>query len=274
MNGDTAASPATLQDDARSGGRPDSTSVLVATDLRKNFGAVAALAGASLHLRRGEVMALMGDNGAGKSTLVKSIAGVVVPDSGEILINGEPRRFAGPGDALRAGIETVYQDLALVDSMSASENVFLGREPVKAGPLGRLFKLVDRRRMADDAGQALAGIGAKIPSLADSVSAMSGGQRQALAVARAMLWGKNIVMLDEPTAALGVQESEGVLEIITALKTQDVSVLMISHNLEHVFKVADRVTVMRQGRTVGERHIRDVVANDIVGLITGGSEVS
>ncbi|MEU5904508.1 ATP-binding cassette domain-containing protein [Micromonospora sp. NPDC047467] len=242
--------------------------------MARSFGAVRALRDASVTLRRGEVMALMGDNGAGKSTLVKTLAGVVTPDTGELLIDGEPRRFAGPADALDAGIETVYQDLSLINSMSAAENVFLGREPLRRDPVSRMLRLVDRRAMAVQTQKAIDRIGARLPSLSAHVSSMSGGQRQALAVARATMWGRNIVMLDEPTAALGVTESEHVLEIITALKQQDIAVLMISHNLEHVFKVADRVTVMRQGRTVGDLATADATSGDIVALITGAASAA
>ena len=245
-----------------------------ARGIARSIGAGRARRAAARTLRRGEVMALMGDNGAGKSTLVKTLAGVVTPDRGEILVDGAPRRFAGPADALDAGIETVYQDLSLIDSMSAAENVFLGREPLGRGPMSRLLRLVDRRAMAERTQKAVDRIGARLPSLSSHVSSMSGGQRQALAVARATMWGRNIVMLDEPTAALGVTESGHVLEIITALKQQDIAVLMISHNLEHVFRVADRVTVMRQGRTVGELTTAEASSGDIVALITGAASAA
>lgn len=245
--------------------------ILEARGIEKRYDAVVALDGAELTLLAGEVHALMGDNGAGKSTLIKSIAGVVTPDSGTIAVDGVTCSFSGPSESLALGIETVYQDLALVDSLSAYENVFLGREPLRPSGVARLLRLVDRRAMRSTATDVLERIGAKIPDLNSTVIDLSGGQRQALAIARAVMWGTKIVMLDEPTAALGVVESNHVLDIIRSLRSQGVSVLMVSHNLEHVFAVADRVTVMRRGRTAGTRDVAATTADEIVGLITGAN---
>ncbi len=248
----------------------NSTHVLECQGLHKRFGAVVALNGASIAVRRGEVMALMGDNGAGKTTLIKSISGVVIPDSGRILLEGDTVKLDSPGDALELGIETVYQDLALIDSMSATDNIFLGRERIKQSLPLRALRVVDRRGMAAAAADAIAGIGARVPSLDADVAALSGGQRQALAIARAIIWGRRIVILDEPTAALGVQESGSVLDMIVTLKSKGMAVIMISHNIEHVFRIADRVTVMRQGRTAGVLTVGGGGnEQDVVALITG-----
>ncbi len=246
---------------------------LSATGVTKRFDAVVAVDNASLTANAGEVMALMGDNGAGKSSLVRCISGVYKPDAGSILLDGEPLDTSTAAAVLRQGIETVYQDLSLVDPMSAIRNVFLGRERLRPGPVSRLLQLTDDKGMKQDAAEALRKLGAKIPHLESAVTSMSGGQRQAIAIARALLWGHKVVILDEPTAALGVEQSRHVLEMITALKEQDVTVLLISHNLEHVWQVADRITVMRRGRTVGVRAVNASSPDEVVGLITGSSEL-
>jgi ABC-type sugar transport system ATPase subunit len=244
--------------------------VLAARDVHKRYGAVVALSGASLELRAGEVMALVGDNGAGKSTLLKIIAGVVAPDAGEFTLNGHPAVFRDAATSLELGIETVYQDLALVDTMSAVENVFLGRESVGRSGLRRWLAVLNDREMKARTAEVLDQLAVRIQSLDEPVSSLSGGQRQALAIARAVLWGHRLVLLDEPTASLGVEESRHVLDVIRRLKQANVSVVVVSHNLQHVFDVADRITVLRRGQTVGVRVKGESHPQVIVGLITGG----
>jgi ABC-type sugar transport system ATPase subunit len=243
--------------------------VLEARHITRHFGAVVALADASLTLRPREVVGLVGDNGAGKSTLLKILSGVLAPSSGEIVIDNRPVHLKRAQDAMDAGIETVYQDLALVDTMSAYQNVYLGREQLSKNPLARLFNLVDDREMRSRAREVLDSLKVKVPSINVSVKGMSGGQRQCLAIARALLWGRRIVILDEPTAALGVRETGQVLEVIAGLREQDVSVIIVSHNMQQLMSVADRITVMRLGRSIATRTVKDTDVSEIVGLITG-----
>lgn len=242
---------------------------LRATGVRKAYGAVTALEHASLDLLPGEVHGLVGDNGAGKSTFLKVLSGAVVPDAGTIELDGRELNIRKPQDALEAGIETVYQDLALVDSMSAYQNVFLGREEMSRNGLFRALNLVDDRKMRANAAKVLADLGVKVPSVNVAVKGMSGGQRQCLAIARAVLWGNRVVILDEPTAALGVRESGQVLELIQRLKERGVSIIIVSHNMQQLFQVADRATVMRLGRTIATRTLADTAPEELVGLITG-----
>jgi ABC-type sugar transport system ATPase subunit len=230
---------------------------------------VVALADASLALRRHEVHGLVGDNGAGKSTFLKVLSGVLSPDAGALLIDGSEVALRRAQDAMDAGIETVYQDLALVDTMTAYQNVYLGREELARSPLARLLNLVDDRRMRARAREVLDALAVKIPSIDVTVRGMSGGQRQCLAIARAVLWGRRIVILDEPTAALGVRETEQVLEVIRDLRRHDVSVIVVSHNMQQLMSVADRITVMRLGRTIATRVVQETEPSEIVGLITG-----
>jgi ABC-type sugar transport system ATPase subunit len=243
--------------------------VLSARNIARSYGAVVALGDASLELRRGEVMGLVGDNGAGKSTLLKVLSGAVVPDSGRIELEGREVSFKRPHDALEAGIETVYQDLALVDTMSAVQNVYIGREELSHNPLLRALGIVNDRAMRTRAREVLGELGVGIQSVNVSVKGMSGGQRQCLAIARSILWGRRIVILDEPTAALGVRESQQVLNLIGRLKGHGVSVILVSHNMQQLVTVADRVTVMRLGRSVAVREVASTSAEQIVGLITG-----
>ena len=243
--------------------------VLEARHIARSFGAVVALADASLVLNRHEVLGLVGDNGAGKSTLLKVLSGIITPSGGEIFIDRQPVQFRGAQDAMNAGIETVYQDLALVDTMSAYQNIYLGREELsKSWPL-RMLSLVDDRVMRKKARDVLDALAVKVPSINVSVKGMSGGQRQCLAIARSLLWGRRIVILDEPTAALGVRESEQVLNVIRDLRKHDVSVIVVSHNMQQLMSVADRITVMRLGRTIATRAVADTEVSEIVGLITG-----
>lgn len=243
--------------------------VLTARHITRNFGAVVALADASLTLRRNEVLGLVGDNGAGKSTLLKILSGILQPSSGDIFIDGKQAQLRRAQDALDAGIETVYQDLALVDTMTAYQNVYLGREELSKNPIARFFNLVDDRTMRARAREVLDALQVKVPSINVSVKGMSGGQRQCLAIARAVLWGRRIVILDEPTAALGVRESQQVLEVIRDLRKHDVSVIVVSHNMQQLMSVADRITVMRLGRSIATRRVKDTEVSEVVGLITG-----
>jgi len=249
----------------------DSVVFLEARDVHKNYGAVVALRGASLSLRRGEIMGLVGDNGAGKSTLVKALAGAIQPTSGTILFDGQPVTLHGPADALDLGIETVYQDLSLVEPMSPLQNLFLGKEVLRPGIVGRTLRVVDRRAMRKQATETLDSLGARIPSLDGRVENLSGGQRQAVAIARALLWGRQIVILDEPTAALGVRESQHALETISRLRSRGVTVLVISHNLQQLMSIADRVTVMRLGKDVAQLDVRTTDPQEVVALITGAN---
>jgi ABC-type sugar transport system ATPase subunit len=251
------------------GAAGETNTVLEARSITRHFGAVTALADASLALHQNEVLGLVGDNGAGKSTLLKILSGVLPADSGQIYLEGREVRLRRPHDALEAGIETVYQDLALVDTMSAYQNVYLGREQLaRAWPL-RFLGLVDDGAMRKRSREVLDALAVKVPSINVSVKGMSGGQRQCLAIARAILWGRRIVILDEPTAALGVRESRQVLDVIKDLRKHNVSVIVVSHNMQQMMEVADRITVMRLGRTVATRVVAETTAEEIVGLITG-----
>ena len=243
--------------------------VLVAEHISRSFGAVAALRDASISIAEGQILGLVGDNGAGKSTLIKVLAGVVTPDSGRITLDGADLTHKGPQDALNSGIETVYQDLALVDTMAAYQNVYMGREVLARSPFLRVFNKVDDRAMRKGARDVLDDLGVKIPSVNANVKQMSGGQRQCLAIARAVLWGRRIVILDEPTAALGVHESEQVLDLVSRLRERQVSVILVTHNMQHLMQVADRVTVMRLGRAIAYRSTKNTTVEEIVGLITG-----
>ena len=246
--------------------------VLQARHIAKSYGAVTALSDASISLMPREVLGLVGDNGAGKSTLLKILSGIVVAGSGEISIDGRPVQFRKAQDALDAGIETVYQDLALVDTMSAYQNVYLGREQLSKNPVARWLNLVDDKAMRRRAREVLDSLAVKIPTINVSVKGMSGGQRQCLAIARALLWGRRIVILDEPTAALGVRETGQVLDVIRDLRKHDVSVIVVSHNMQQLMTVADRITVMRLGRSIATRTVKDTQVSEVVGLITGAIE--
>jgi ABC-type sugar transport system ATPase subunit len=251
-----------------------SAPLLSVRDARKRFGAVTALDGVTLDLHEGEVLAVLGDNGAGKSTLIKALSGVHQLDAGEILIDGEPVAFRGPHDARDAGIDTVYQDLALFDNLTPAANFFIGRE-LRTGPrwLGALAVL-RKNDMAKDWREQLARLQVRIKDLDKPVGQMSGGQRQAVAVARAVAFARRIVILDEPTAALGMRESAEVLHLVRRLPEHGVSVILISHNMAHVTEVADRAIVLRQGQQVGEGVPSLENHQYLVGLIIGASGVS
>ncbi len=223
--------------------------ILVARGLVKRFGRVTALAGSDLELYPGEVLAVIGDNGAGKSSLIKCLSGAMTPDEGEILLDGQPVTFRRPQDAQAVGIETVYQTLAVAPALDIASNMFLGRERRRPGPLGSIFRMVDTNGMRRDAKQALDDLGiGTLQDITQAVETLSGGQRQAVAVARAASFGSKVVILDEPTAALGVKESGQVLQLIRDLRQRELPVILISHNMPHVFDVADRIHIQRLGR--------------------------
>lgn len=259
----------TLNAGSNLGFRPNPKSIVEAIEISHAYGMVRALENASISVAAGEVMGLVGDNGAGKSTLIKVLSGLLLPDSGKIYVNGEPAIFASPSDSLRAGIQTVYQDLALIDTMTATQNVFVGREELHKNRLLRRVGVVDDSSMQTQALSVLAELGVKIPSLKATVRTMSGGQRQCLAIARAVLFGHKIIILDEPTAALGVHESAQVLGVIDRLRARGLAIILVSHNMQHMFKISDAITVMRLGRTVVRKETTKTTPEEIISYITG-----
>jgi len=243
--------------------------VLEATNLVKRYGHVTALDGADFELRPREILAVIGDNGAGKSTLIKALAGALVPDSGEIWLDARRVHFKGPNDARRAGIETVFQDLAVAPAMSIAENLFLGREIRRAGLAGSVLRMLDKRRMMAESAAHLAELRIGVGSMTQPVETLSGGQRQSVAVARSAAFARHVVIMDEPTAALGVKESGMVLELIRAVRDRGLAVVLISHNMPHVFEIADRIHVQRLGKRVAVLNPREVSMSDTVAVMTG-----
>lgn len=236
--------------------RPEATNlgvpILSARGLVKTFGRVVGLDGVDLDLYAGEVLAVIGDNGAGKSTLIKCLTGALIPDAGQLRLEDAPISFRGPQDARAAGIETVYQTLAVAPALDIASNLYLGREERRRGPLGSVFRMLDHRGMRDRAAAAVRDLGIQtIQNIQQTVETLSGGQRQAVAVARAAAFGSKVVVLDEPTAALGVKESNQVLEMIKGLRERGLPVILISHNMPHVWEVADRIHIQRLGRCAG-----------------------
>lgn len=238
-------------------------------NITMRFGQVTALEGVNFEVSRPEVMALLGDNGAGKSTLIKILTGVHTPTSGQIYIEGQPVQIRTPQAARAQGIETAYQDLALVNSMSIGRNFFLGREPTR--PIGP-FRWLDVRRMVTETRQALAEIGINVRSANEKVGKLSGGERQSIAIGRAVHFGVKLLILDEPTSALSVAESRKVLEYTLNAKERGLSVIFITHNVHHVMQVADRYTVIRHGKNVGTYNRDTLSADDVASLITGERE--
>ena len=243
----------------------DRQPILQLRHISKHFGAVQALSDVDFDVYPAEVVALVGDNGAGKSTLVKTIAGINIPDSGEILFEGHHVTVHGPRDPVALGISTVYQDLALCDNLDVVANLYLGREELHQPPI----LLLSEERMERRAREVLKTLDVKIPNPRNPVAALSGGQRQSVAVARSVMWSAKIVLLDEPTAALGVQQTKQVLELILRLRNQGLGVVVISHNLANVFEVADRIVVLRLGRRVGTFERKAASEESIVAAITG-----
>ncbi|MDZ5698408.1 ATP-binding cassette domain-containing protein [Chelativorans sp. M5D2P16] len=247
--------------------------VLKARGIVKRYGHVVALDRADFDLYPGEVLAVIGDNGAGKSTLIKALSGAIQVDSGEITLNGEPINFASPLAARQAGIETVYQTLALSPALSIADNMFMGREIRKSGVLGQVFKMLDHAEMERQARQKLAELGLlTIQNINQAVETLSGGQRQGVAVARAVSFGSKVVIMDEPTAALGVKESRRVLDLIQDVRARGLPIVLISHNMPHVFEVANRIHVHRLGRRLCVIDPKDYTMSDAVAFMTGAKE--
>jgi fructose transport system ATP-binding protein len=248
--------------------------ILQAVGVTKNYGRVVALDGADLELFPGEVLAVVGDNGAGKSTLIKCLSGAEVPDEGQIILDGVAVSFKRPQDGRHAGIETVYQTLAVAPALDIASNLYLGREIRKKGPLGSIFRMLDNsgmRKAAKDHISAL-GIGT-IQNISQAVETLSGGQRQAVAVARAATFGQKLIILDEPTAALGVRESRQVLKLIQSLRERGMPVILISHNMPQVFEVADRIQIQRLGKRAAVVTPKTHTMNDVVAIMTGAMTV-
>lgn len=258
--------PLQTETGSRDGGSP----VIEVRGLERWFGGVHALRGVDLEVYPGEIVALVGDNGAGKSTLLKTLAGGIAPSSGEIRIDGIVREFGKPADATAAGIATVYQDLALAPDLDVVENMFLGREELVRDMPRRWFGHIDRRRMERETRDALDRVHIRIPSVNAKVGDLSGGQRQAVAFARAVTWCEHILLLDEPTAALGVEQQRGVLDLILKIREQTgLSIILVSHQLPHVLEVADRIAVLRQGAITKVIPAAEATSEGLIAAITG-----
>jgi fructose transport system ATP-binding protein len=247
--------------------------VMQATGLVKRYGQVTALDGADFELRAGEILAVIGDNGAGKSSLIKALSGATIPDQGSILLDGKPVNFKSPIDARKHGIETVYQDLAVAPAMTIAENLFLGRELRKPGIAGSLFRLIDKRAMLEQAAGYMQELKIGIRSMTQPLETLSGGQRQGVAVARSAAFAKHVVILDEPTAALGVKEGNMVLELIRRVRDKGLPVILISHNMPHVFEIADRIHIQRLGKRAAVVNPKAISMSDTVAIMTGAKPV-
>jgi fructose transport system ATP-binding protein len=245
--------------------------ILEAQGLVKQYGHVVALNGADFELYPGEILAIIGDNGAGKSTLIKALSGALQPDAGEIRLDGQPVHFRSPRDAREAGIETVYQDLAVAPSLDIASNIFLGREQRRRGPLGAVLRMLDKRAMRREAGRHFAELRIGVQSIAQAVEELSGGQRQGVAVARAATWARRLVIMDEPTAALGVKETRQVLDLIKRVRDRGLPVILISHDMPHVFELADRIHIMRLGRRVSVVTPGSHTMSEAVAIMTGAT---
>ncbi len=245
--------------------------LLEVRNIVKKFGGLVAVNDVSLGVNPGEVVALLGDNGAGKSTLIKVISGVHVPEEGEIYFEGNRAHIENPMDALSLGIETIYQDLALAENLNVYSNIFLGRE--KTRKFAGFLPVLDHDYMQNEARKVLDNLVIKIPSLKSRIKNLSGGQRQAVAISRSLYWNAKILIMDEPTAALGVAQQSQVLELVNSLKQHGIGIILISHTMFDVFKVADRIVVMRRGQKVAERQRAETTPDEIVGYIVGSEEV-
>ncbi|AZQ66597.1 sugar ABC transporter ATP-binding protein [Silicimonas algicola] len=244
--------------------------ILKGRNLVKHYGRVTALDHCDFDLMPGEILAVIGDNGAGKSTLIKAISGAVVPDEGDIWLDGQKVSFTSPIDGRKAGIETVYQTLAMSPALSIADNMFMGREIRAEGIMGKWFRKLDRKKMEDFARQKLSDLGLMtIQNINQAVETLSGGQRQGVAVARAAAFGSKVIILDEPTAALGVKESRRVLELILDVRSRGIPIILISHNMPHVFEVADRIHIHRLGRRLCVIDPKDYTMSDAVAFMTG-----
>ncbi|QTN36341.1 ATP-binding cassette domain-containing protein [Cognatishimia activa] len=250
-----------------------STPVVQARGIVKRYGHVTAIDHSDFELRQGEILAVIGDNGAGKSSIVKAICGATVPDEGEILIDGKPVHFTSPIEAREMGIEIVYQNLALSPALSIADNMFTGREIRKKGPLGDWLRMLDKPAMETFAREKLTELGLMtVQSIKQPVETLSGGQRQGVAVARAAAFASKFIIMDEPTAALGVKESRRVLELIKDVRARGISIILISHNMPHVFEVADRIHVHRLGKRLCTIDPKDYTMSDAVAFMTGAKE--
>jgi ABC-type sugar transport system ATPase subunit len=245
--------------------------MLRVSGLTKRFGGLTAVDHVDLEVRPGEVLGLLGDNGAGKSTLIKMVSGVYHPDEGRIFIEGKDVKMGSPIDALSLGIETLYQDLALAENLNVYSNIFLGREKTK--PFLGFIKVLDHETMKVEASKVLQRLEIEISSLQSLIKNLSGGQRQAVAISRSIYWNAKLLIMDEPTAALGVAEQRKVLDLVRLLKSQNIPVIIISHQMYDIFSVTDRLAVMRRGKKVAERLTKDTSPEEVVGLITGSEEV-
>jgi fructose transport system ATP-binding protein len=240
-----------------------------ARGLVKRYGQVTALDGADFDLLPGEILAVIGDNGAGKSTLIKALSGAIVPDEGELRLDGKVMKFHSPIDARREGIETVYQDLAVASAMSIAENLFLGREVRKSGFLGTFFRMLDKKKMHAETVRHMQSLQIGIRSMRQPVETLSGGQRQGVAVARSAAFARHVVIMDEPTAALGVKEGNMVLSLIRRVRDSGLPVILISHNMPHVFEVADRIHIARLGKRACVVNPKKISMSDTVAVMTG-----
>ena len=249
--------------------RDGPTPVLEARGLTKRYGHVTAMEGADFDLMPNEILAVIGDNGAGKSSLIKALSGATIPDEGEILLDGKTIHFRSPIDARRAGIETVYQDLAVAAAMSISENLFLGRELRRPGFLGNVLRMLDKKKMLEESIARMQELKVGIRSMTQPVETLSGGQRQCVAVGRAAAFAQHVVIMDEPTAALGVKEGNMVLELIRRVRDRGLPVVLISHNMPHVFEVADRIHVARLGKRAAVLNPKKISMSDTVAVMTG-----
>jgi len=249
--------------------QPTTPLAMQATGLTKRYGHVVALDGADFELAKGEILAVVGDNGAGKSSLIKVLTGATIPDAGTVFVDGAEVHFKNPLSARLAGIETVYQELAVATQLNIAQNLFLGRELRKPGLRGQIFRQLDKSRMRQQAADHMKNLGIRIQSINQKVETLSGGQRQAVAVARAAAWGKRVVILDEPTAALGVRETNQVLNLITRVRDQGLSVVLISHSMPDVFQIADRIHIHRLGRRAVVVSPKTTSMSDVVAVMTG-----
>lgn len=247
--------------------------VMEAKGLVKRYGQVVALDGADFELRAGEILAVIGDNGAGKSSLIKALSGATIPDEGEIRLDGEVIHFKSPIDARRAGIETVYQDLAVAPAMSIAENLFLGRELRRPGFLGTVLRMLDKKKMLEESVARMNELKVGIRSMTQAVETLSGGQRQCVAVGRAAAFARHVVIMDEPTAALGVKEGNMVLELIRRVRDKGLPVILISHNMPHVFEIADRIHIARLGKRAAVVNPKKISMSDTVAVMTGARRV-
>jgi fructose transport system ATP-binding protein len=251
----------------------DIVPVLQATGLVKRYGQVTALDGADFELLPNEILAVIGDNGAGKSTLIKALSGAISPDVGDIYMNGVRVNFRSPSDARKHGIETVYQNLAVAPALNITENLFLGREIRRPGILGDVFRMLDKKRMLKEATTYMQDLKFRIQSMEQRVETLSGGQRQGVAVARSAAFARSVVIMDEPTAALGVKESGMVLDLIRKVRDRGLPVILISHNMPHVFELADRIHIQRLGRRAAVVRPSDYSMSDVVAIMTGAKEL-